>query len=232
MQIGELWGVDMFKVQDTKFSEMKNKAILDQKGQKIGRVVDFHFKFDAGKIELKSIVMGGGRIEEFLESVGLRADIDPFFAINQVDRFEDDQLYLNVEYEKLDKPVELGKNEMRFTDLCKCTIIDSDTNKIGKINDVVFDEKSRPWFVIGGGFFEEFSERVGLRPDIDLLVPQEYVAKLSSDTMNIKYSKYQLTTTAQQDWEQYKRDLTAKPELATSPHQFIWLSEPGGRPFR
>ena len=98
---------------------MKNKDILDNKGQKIGRVIDFHFLYEDGKVKLKSIVMGGGRVEEFLESVGLRADIDPFFPLEVIDRFENDQLHLKVEYEKLTKPVELGPTEMRLSTLSK-----------------------------------------------------------------------------------------------------------------
>ncbi len=219
----------MFKAANIKFSEMKNKDILDNKGQKIGRVIDFHFLYEGGKVNLKSIVMGGGRIEEFLESVGLRADIDPFFPLEVIDRFENNQLHLKVEYEKLTKPVELGPNEMRLSTLSKRKIIDLDNNNIGNIIDVVFDEKGSPWFVVGGGFFEEFSERIGIRPDIDLLVPQTYVTNITEEAINIKYSKMQLSTTAEADWEAHKRELTKEPVQVGSSHQFLWLSEPPAR---
>lgn len=208
---------------------MKNKDILDSKGQKIGRVIDFHFLYENGKVELKSIVMGGGRIEEFLESIGLRADIDPFFPLEVIDRFENDQLHLKVEYEKLTEPVKLGPNEMRLSTLSKRKIIDLDKNNIGNIIDVVFDEKGSPWFVVGGGFFEEFSERIGIRPDIDLLVPQTYVTNITDEAINIKYSKMQLSTTAEADWEEHKRELVKEPVRVGSSHQFLWLSEPPAR---
>lgn len=230
--IWKFWGIELFKAANIKFSEVKNKDILDRSGQKIGRVIDFHFSCEDDKFTLKSIVMGGSRIEEFLESIGVKKDIDPFFSLDVIDRYENDQLHLKVDYEKLTEPVKLGENEKLLTHLSKCAIVDSDKNKIGNIIDVVFDDKGRPWFVIGGGFFEEFSERIGLRPDIDLLVPQEFVSSMSTSEMCIKYSKYQLSTTAEKEWEAYKRDLVTKPELKESPHQFIWLGEPPGRPPR
>jgi sporulation protein YlmC with PRC-barrel domain len=211
---------------------MKNKDILDRSGQKIGRVIDFHFNVENDKFTLKSIVMGGSRIEEFLESIGVKKDIDPFFSLDVIDRYENDQLHLKVDYEKLTEPVKLGENEKLLTDLSNCTIIDSDKNKIGNIIDVVFDEKGKPWFVIGGGFFEEFSERIGLRPDIDLLVPQEFVSSMSTSEMCIKYSKYQLSTTAQEEWEKHKRDLVTKPKIEQPRHRFIWLGAPPTHPPR
>ncbi len=229
-KIEELWGTRMFTVKDAKFSEMKNKPILDRKNQEIGRIIDFHFKYEDGKVNLKSIVMGGSRIEEFLESIGVRPDIDPFFPLRSIDRFEDGKLYLNVDYKKLDKPIELGKDEARLSDICKLSIIDSDKNNIGNVIDVVFDNQSRPWFVIGGGFFEEFSERIGLRPDIDLLLPQEFITNISADKMTIKYSKYQLSTTAEKEWEKHKRELTMKPPITETAHRFLWLGEPPRRP--
>jgi sporulation protein YlmC with PRC-barrel domain len=223
--------VVLLKAANIKFSQMKNKDILDSKGQKIGRVIDFHFLYEDGKVKLKSIVMGGGRIEEFLESIGLRPDVDPFFPLDVIDRFENDQLHLKVEYEKLTEPVKLGPNEMRLSTLSKHKIIDLDNNNIGNIIDVVFDEKGSPWFVVGGGFFEEFSERIGIRPDIDLLVPQAFVTNISTDAINIKYSKMQLSTTAEAKWEQQKREFTRKPIQVGSAHQFLWLSEPPTRKY-
>ncbi len=213
----------MFQIAKTKFSEMKNKEILDRSGQKIGRVIDFHFSFKDGNIELKSIVMGGGRIEEFLESVGLKKDIDPFYSIDVVDRFENDQLHLKVDYQKLTEPVKLGKDELLLSDLAKCKVIDVDDNKIGKINDVIFDEENRPWFIVAGGFFEELFERLKIRPDIDPLVPPEFVTKMTADCINLKLSKMQLETTAQKEWERYKRSLTIEAKPSTFHHRYLWM---------
>ncbi|MFW9935789.1 MAG: PRC-barrel domain-containing protein, partial [Candidatus Thorarchaeota archaeon] len=223
--------VILFKAANIRFSEMKNKDILDSKGQKIGRVIDFHFLYEDAEVKLKSIVMGGSRIEEFLESVGLRADIDPFFPLEVIDRFENDHLHLKVEYKKLTEPVKLGPKEIRLSTLSKRKIIDLDKNNIGNIIDVVFDEKGNLWFVVGGGFFEEFSERIGIRPDIDFLVPQDFVTNISADAINIKYSKMQLSSTAEAEWEREKQKLAKQRVHVGSSHQFLWLNESPARKY-
>jgi sporulation protein YlmC with PRC-barrel domain len=201
---------------------MKNKDIVDSEGEKIGRVIDFHFTQSDGKIALTSVVMGGSRIEEFLESIGAKKDIDPFFPIDVIDKYENDTLYLKVPYKKLTEPVTLGKNEFRLSDLGGCEIIDVDKNKIGKIKDVIFDDKHRPWFVVHGGFFEESFEKIGIKADIDPLIPPEFIKQLKKDCMTLKYSKMQLTTTAEQEWEEFKRQLTVKGAPQNFRHQFLW----------
>ncbi|MDO8056848.1 MAG: PRC-barrel domain-containing protein, partial [Candidatus Hermodarchaeota archaeon] len=200
----------MFQIANVKFSSMKNKPIVDSNGDKIGRIIDFHFTHTDGKMMFSSIVMGGSRIEEFLESIGAKNDIDPFFSIDVIDKYENDTLYLKVPYQKLTKPVKLGDNEFRLSNLGNCEIIDVDSNKIGKIKDVIFDDKHRPWFIVHGRFFEESFEKLGIKADIDPLIPPEFIKQLTKDVMTLKYSKIQLKTTAEQEWEEFKRQLAVK----------------------
>jgi sporulation protein YlmC with PRC-barrel domain len=201
---------------------MKNKPIVDSAGEKIGRIIDFHFTQTNGKMEFTSIVMGGSRVEEFLESIGAKKDIDPFFPIDVIDRYENETLYLKIPYKKLAEPVKLAENEFRLTELGGCEIIDSDTNKIGRIKDVIFDDKHRPWFVVHGGFFEESFEKLGIKADIDPLIPPEFVKRMTKECMTLKYSKMQLKTTAEAEWEEFKRQLTVKGTPETFRHQFLW----------
>jgi len=212
----------MFQIADVKFSDMKNKPIVDSKGEKIGRIIDFHFTKTDGKIKFTSIVMGGNRIEEFLESIGAKKNIDPFFPIDVIDKYENDTLYLKVPFKKLSEPVKLGENEYRLSDLGDRDIIDVDTNKIGKIKDVVFDDKHRPWFVVHGGFFEETFENLGIKADIDPLIPPEFIKELTKDRITLKYGKTQLKTTAEQEWEEFKRQLTVTGTPESFRHQFLW----------
>ena len=215
----------MFQIANVKFSKMKNKPIVDSKGDKIGRIIDFHFTHTNGKMSFSSIVMGGSRIEEFLESIGAKKDIDPFFPIDIIDKYENDTLYLKVPYQKLTKPVKLGDNEFRLSDLGDCDIIDIDANNIGKIKDVIFDHKHRPWFIVHGSFFEESFEKLGIKADIDPLIPPEFIKQLTKNVMTLKYSKMQLNTTAEQEWEEFKRQLTVKGTSETFRHQFLWYGQ-------
>jgi sporulation protein YlmC with PRC-barrel domain len=215
----------MFNVTLVKFSDMKNKDIVDSKNETIGRVIDFHFILQDRKIIFKSVVMGGSRIEEFLERIGAKPDIDPFFSLDLIDRYENGKLYLNVPYEKLSEPVKLGENEKLLSDLGKYKIIDYDGNNIGKIRDVIFDEKARPWFVVEGGFFEETFEKLGIRPDIDPLVPPEFFDEMTKDKITLKHNKMTLVTTAEREWQEHKRQLAIDAQITKFQHQFLFLHD-------
>ena len=215
----------MFNVTLVKFSDMKNKDIVDTNDDIIGRVIDFHFLLQDRKFLFKSIVMGGSRVEEFLERIGAKADIDPFFSLDLIDRYENGKLYLNVPYEKLSEPVKMGKDEKLLSDLGKFKVIDLDGNNIGKIRDVIFDEKARPWFIVEGGFFEETFEKIGIRPDIDPLVPPEFIDKITKDKIIIKHTKMTLVTTAEREWQEYKRELAVDAQITEFRHRYLWFHD-------
>ena len=215
----------MFNVTLVKFSDMKNKDIVDSNDDTIGRVIDFHFILQDRKFLFKSIVMGGSRIEEFLERIGAKADIDPFFSLDLIDRYETGKLYLNVPYEKLSEPVKMGKDEKLLSDLGKYKVIDLDGNNIGKIRDVIFDEKARPWFIVEGGFFEETFEKLGIRPDIDPLVPPEFIDEITKDKIKLKHTKMTLVTTAEREWQEYKRQLAIDAPIMDFRHHYLWLHD-------
>jgi sporulation protein YlmC with PRC-barrel domain len=215
----------MFNVTLVKYSDMRNKDIVDSKGETIGRVIDFHFVLQERKFIFKSIVMGGSRVEEFLERIGAKPDIDPFFSLDLIDRYENGKLYLKVPYEKLSEPVKMGKDEKLLSDLGKYKIIDYDGNNIGKIRDVIFDEKARPWFVVEGGFFEETFEKLGIRPDIDPLVPPEFIDELMKDKITLKHNKMTLVTTAEREWQEYKRQLAIDAPIKDFRNQYLWLHD-------
>jgi sporulation protein YlmC with PRC-barrel domain len=215
---------DMVQCCNMKFSEMKNKDVIDSTGKRIGRLIDFHFNWEDGKVQLKSIVLGGSKIEEFLESIKVKPDIDPFFSLDVVDRFENGKLYLSVEYKKLSEPVKLGEKEMRLSGLSKLKIIDADGNKVGNIIDVWFDADGHLQFIIGGGFFEETFEKLHIRPDIDLIVTQEFVKDISADKIFLKLTKYQMESTCEAEWEKLKSEMIAAPPPTPPRHAAIWLS--------
>ncbi len=197
----------MLHFRETKFSDLKNKSVIDITGQKIGRVIDLLFSFAEGKVQLKTFVLGGSRIQEFLESLSVRPDIDPVFPIDMINRVEDDKLFLNIEYKKLGEPVKPGKKEMRLSDLSDIQIRDVDGKKIGKIEDVWFDESGSIWFIVGGGFFEELLETLRIQPNIDLLVPQDIVKSISPNEIKIKVTKDQLKTTAKMVYEEIQHEI-------------------------
>lgn len=216
----------MFNVTLVTFSDLKNKEIVDSNDETIGRVIDFHFVLQDRKIIFTSIVMGGSRIEEFLERIGAKADIDPFFSLDLIDRYENGKLYLNIPYEKLTEPVKMGENEKLLSDIGKLAVIDPDGNNLGKTRDVVFDEKARPWFRVEGGFFEETFEKLGIRADIDPLFPPEFIDKITDDKIILKHNKMTLLTSAEREWQEHKRQLAVEATITDFHHRYLWLHEP------
>ena len=68
-----------------KYSEIRGKDVIDSNGEKVGDIIDCIFDVSENKIGLKHFVLGGGMIEELLESIKARPDIDPVCNIADVD---------------------------------------------------------------------------------------------------------------------------------------------------
>ena len=204
-------GVNMFDCCNTKFSELKNKPVIDKNGQKVGRVADFVVAFSNNRLELRSVILAGGRMEEFLESVGLKPNDDPVFGLGCMDRVEE-SVHLACERKSLktllDKDA-IEKDEMKMSQLAKLKAIDLDGIKLGNVIDVWFDRSDRMWLVLGGGFVEETLEKLGAQPDIDLLVPQEAIKGFSKKEISLKWTKFQLRSNCEKEYERYKREISS-----------------------
>ncbi|MFW9922402.1 MAG: PRC-barrel domain-containing protein [Candidatus Thorarchaeota archaeon] len=84
-------------------------------------------------------------------------------------------------------------NFENISEMRKKTIISSDGKKIGNIMDVVFDKDYQLHsFILGGGFWEEFRESLGIIDDIDPVLPIDNIVEISKDTIRIDLMKIQL----------------------------------------
>ena len=156
---------------ELKYSDIRSKDVVDSKGETVGEVMDWIFDATDNKLELKYIVLGGGRVEELLESIGARPDIDPVVKQEDIDSISD-KVYLKVDGESLKKTIDpgvLAETDMTFSRLSDIKVVDSDNFKIGFVIDVWFDLDNMMWLLLGGGFFEELLERLKAQPDIDII---------------------------------------------------------------
>lgn len=200
---------------ELKYSEIRSKDVVDSKGEKVGEVMDWIFDCSDNKLDLKYIVLGGGRIEELLESIGARPDIDPVIKLEDVDSISD-KVYLKVDGESLKKTLDPGvltETDITFSKLSDTKVIDSDGFKVGFVIDIWFDLDSVMWLVLGGGFFEELLERLKTQPDIDLLVPPHFIETLNSNEIKLSISKFQLESTCEDEYKKLQRQLEG-----VSPH--------------
>lgn len=192
-----------------KYSEIRGKDVVDSNGEKVGEIMDLIFNCSDNKIDLKYMVLGGGRIEELLEAIGARPDIDPVCNLDSIEKIED-KVYLNVDRESLKKTLDpgvIGENDITFSALSDIKIIDSDDFKIGFVIDVWLDNDGVMWLVLGGGFFEELLERLHVQPDIDLLIPPHFIETLNSDEIKLNVSKFNFESTTKDEHKKLKKKL-------------------------
>ncbi|MHA1907793.1 MAG: PRC-barrel domain-containing protein [Candidatus Thorarchaeota archaeon] len=203
-----------YKCCGIRFSQMMKKKVVDSAGKDIGTVNDFVISYTPKSVALKSIVLGGGRVEEFLESVGLRPDVDPVFQLDCISQIQED-IVLITEGDNLKTTLDegsIGESDMRLSKFSKLPIKDSDGMKVGNVIDVWFDLNGEPWLVVGGGSVEEAMERIGVQPDIDLLIPMEFIDNISDKEVKIKYTKFQLESTCEDEYDKYKREAASQHE--------------------
>jgi sporulation protein YlmC with PRC-barrel domain len=197
------------KCVELKYSDIRGKEVIDSDGDISGEVIDWIFDCTDNKLTPKYIVLGGGRVEELLESIGARPDIDPVVSLDDVDSISD-KVYLSVDADTLKNKLDPGimaDTDIPFTQLSEIKVVDNDNFKIGNVIDVWFDEDNTMWLVLGGGFLEELLERLKAQPDIDLLVPPHFIESVSKDEVKISISKFQLESTCEDEYKKYQRQV-------------------------
>lgn len=208
----------VFECCNLKLSELKHKSVYGSEGKKIGRIIDFVFRFKDNKIALKSVVLGGSHLEEFLEGAHVIPDRDPVFQLSCIDRITD-HVYLKTSCNSLQTTLDSGTitaEDMKLTKLAKLRVMDSDGVMIGNVIDIWFDTANKIWLVLGGGLVEETLERIGTRPNIDFLVPEEFITSISPKEIKLKWSKFQLIATSEREYEKLKREIASREEVGDS----------------
>jgi len=184
--------------------ELRNCDVVDSSGEKVGRIDDITFTFDgslkpsqfilAGKPS--QFILAGSKWEELLESAKIKPDSDPVLSASLITRIGDKiQLSTNVNSLKttLDEGA-ISSEEIRWSDLTKMDIYDTDDVKVGRAVDIDFDLDGSASLIVGGGMIEESLEALGLKTDIDIIVPAKTIASMS-DKIKLTVSKDDLKLT-------------------------------------
>ena len=170
--------------------EIKNMDVLDQSGKKIGRILDMTFTFD-GSLKLKHIVLGGSRMEEFLEAIKLKQDDDPVFDSSLIKKV-DNHIHIDTTTNAMKSAhSEITDDEIKFSDLQKLDILDKNNVKVGRAIDVDFEMDGRTALIAGGSFIEEKLEAIGLKDDVDIIVPFEVIDSID-ESIKLSVSKDEL----------------------------------------
>ncbi len=177
----------------TDFTDLKNRKVFGSKDQEVGRIIDFVVN---DKFEVTKLILGGSRIEELRERIGLKPDDDPVLPVEQLGEPTSEGNYkLSHDGDKLQSKLEEGvisKNEYMFSNLRKLDVKSNDNNSIGKIVDAIFCEDDSICFVLGDSRFVEFLERIGIAGNYDLLLPASEISKIEDDKIVINKTKDEL----------------------------------------
>jgi len=105
----------------------------------------------------------------------------------------------------------MAQFNIKLSELQKRKVVDADGVRVGQVVDVWLDEDASMWLVVGGGFLEETLERLHIRPDMDLLVPSQWIADMD-DEIRLEVSKFQLQATCEEAWVKEKERLVRAHE--------------------
>jgi len=176
-------------------NEMRDCDVVDSNGEKVGQIGDLTFTFD-GTLRLSQFILSGSKWEEFLESVRIKPDRDLLLNASLISRIGDTiQLSTNVNSLKttLDEGA-ISEDEIRWSDLKKMDIYDHDDVKVGRAVDIDFSLDGSASLMVGGGIIEETLESVGLKQNIDIIVPAKTIMSMS-DKIKLSVSKDDLKLT-------------------------------------
>lgn len=131
------------------YNGIKNKQIIDSEGKKVGRIIDAVFN---DKLELTKFVIGGSRLEEWLENRGLRPDIDPLVPISTITKVAD-KIHLSVNQDTLKTTIDkegFAENERKFSQITNYPILDSAKENVGLMKSFCINPDQSIEFVIFG----------------------------------------------------------------------------------
>jgi len=175
-------------------SELLGIKIADKNREVIGSLSDVVFSLEK-PIEITKFIAGGTALEEFLEKIKLKTDRDPVFNAADIRSFTKSSIFLNKTHNRL-KEAEEQENtetrpEIRFTQLMKTKVIGKNDQKVGNIIDVHFDHDSVQ-FILGGGFFRDLIDNIGLVNQDEFLIREEDIIQFSNGLLKISKSKTDL----------------------------------------
>lgn len=85
------------------------------------------------------------------------------------------------------------EKHQNITEMRKRTVLCSEESKVGRIIDVVFDaEYGLRSFIIGGDFWEEFREALGVIDDIDPVIPIENISEITEKEIKLNVPRGEL----------------------------------------
>ncbi|MHA2363597.1 MAG: PRC-barrel domain-containing protein [Candidatus Hodarchaeales archaeon] len=174
------------RLQITFFSYLKKFKVLDKDDKVLGHIGDLLLNKE--NINIHSLIIYGSFIEEKLEDIGLREDIDEIVPLNVFTQQNLTEKHLKIKKWKRDlkttgKGWKVPENCYQFSKLKKIPVYNRSNEKIGKIVDIGFDNKGRYFIIVRGKFL------AGIFADEDLFIPQINIKTFSEEKIVLNISE-------------------------------------------
>ncbi len=168
-----------------RFSKFKRKLIVDNEDVDIGEPIDLIFN---ESLEITHLIVGGGFIEELLEEIERREDIDIYIPISAIKRITKDLIVLNFNESELTRgkvSVILPANSIIYTKLKVMEIEDIHSNIVGKITDLEFEDLSSPRFIFENEALNEKMRGKGFGQRFEFMVTSASL-NIQNDVLSLK----------------------------------------------
>lgn len=176
--------------------DLSRMKVYDKDDKEAGRIIDFCITND---YRVSKFILGGSRLEEIKERIGLKPDDDPVISMSCIEEVNLDEKKIRINLSCNELPNKLQENaftsgETLFSEIKNTTVKSTDGEKIGRVVDALFTEDNDVSFILGDSVFVEFLEKIGLTGNYDLLLPKQYIKHRADNEIIIDKSKDQLKT--------------------------------------
>ncbi len=171
------------------FSTIRRKIIVDSEDVEVGEPVDIGFTFE---FEPKFLVVGGGFIEELLETLKRREDIDQLVMFDQIVSISD-AIYLKVTESELPQSENLSLMDdgtILFSEICRTPLFDGNGIPLGNIRDVIFSPDQTEFIFSDPDFNQKMAEK-GYGQRFEFILPKSYFS-FQPGLLSISLSKEEI----------------------------------------
>ncbi|MHA2362663.1 MAG: GNAT family N-acetyltransferase [Candidatus Hodarchaeales archaeon] len=192
--------------------------MIDSENKPLGRIGDALLTQD---LLLDSLILFGSIIEEKMEDIGLREDIDPIVSIQDIIEEDIENKIIKINKSKLTIPTTNNDwkppdNVYQLSRLKNILVYDENGEKIGTIIDIVFHSDKTYTLVLGGEFLRIYLKQYEISSDINLLIPKRFIKEISHEKIIIEHD-IDLKTT-------YRENIDLEKQFVQ--HQVGFISRP------
>ncbi|MCY3414257.1 MAG: GNAT family N-acetyltransferase [Candidatus Heimdallarchaeota archaeon] len=177
------------------FSKFKKIDVIDSNDNKIGHVGDLLFERET--LSVHSFIIYGSLLEEKMEAMHLRDDVDEILPVSLVDREKiGTSIYSTVPKEDLETTHtnwEPDSSLLLYSKMCTLDVKDRNDESLGHIRDFIFHSDGSFSVVVNAeNAFKHLLEQVHLHHHHDLLIPEKFIEEITEDRIEVRVEKKDL----------------------------------------